>query len=85
MIAGLIADRSVVVCCGSGGVGKTTMAATIGLAAAMHGQVECVKLMLEYRADLGAVDVKGRTALMLAGFMEISRIYRHYKNKEKPY
>ncbi len=38
MIAGLIADRSVVVCCGSGGVGKTTMAATIGLAAAMQGR-----------------------------------------------
>jgi len=38
VIAGLIADRSVVVCCGSGGVGKTTMAATIGLAAAIQGR-----------------------------------------------
>lgn len=39
------------------------------LAAAMYGQVECVKLMLEFHADLRAIDVKGRTALMLAGFM----------------
>ena len=34
MITDVISERSVIVCCGSGGVGKTTMAASIGLAAA---------------------------------------------------
>src|SRR5210317_1666295 len=34
----LVADASVVVCCGSGGVGKTTTAATIGLHAARTGR-----------------------------------------------
>ena len=35
----------------------------------MHGRVDCVKLMVEHKADLMATDVKGRTALMLAAFM----------------
>jgi anion-transporting ArsA/GET3 family ATPase len=38
----LIADRSVIVCCGSGGVGKTTVAATFALAAARAGRRSCV-------------------------------------------
>ena len=38
MISELISHRSVIVCCGSGGVGKTTMAASIGLAAATLGK-----------------------------------------------
>ena len=38
MITDLISERSVIVCCGSGGVGKTTMAASIGLAAATLGR-----------------------------------------------
>jgi len=38
MITDLISARSVIVCCGSGGVGKTTMAASIGLAAATVGR-----------------------------------------------
>ena len=38
----LVADRSVVVCCGSGGVGKTTVAATFALAAARAGRRSCV-------------------------------------------
>ena len=33
----LVAERSVVVCCGSGGVGKTTVSATFALAAARAG------------------------------------------------
>ncbi len=35
-------DRSVVVCCGSGGVGKTTVSATFALAAARAGRRSCV-------------------------------------------
>ena len=38
MITDLLSERSVIVCCGSGGVGKTTMAASIGLAAATLGR-----------------------------------------------
>ncbi len=38
----LVTERSVVVCCGSGGVGKTTVAATFALAAARAGRRSCV-------------------------------------------
>ena len=34
----LIDVSTVIVCCGSGGVGKTTTAAVLGLEAAMHGR-----------------------------------------------
>ncbi len=38
----LVAERPVVVCCGSGGVGKTTVSATFALAAARAGRRSCV-------------------------------------------
>lgn len=38
----LVASRAVVVCCGSGGVGKTTVAAAIALRAAQEGRRACV-------------------------------------------
>ena len=38
----LVTERSVVVCCGSGGVGKTTVSATIAVAAARAGRRSCV-------------------------------------------
>ncbi len=41
-LTSLVADRSVVVCCGSGGVGKTTVSATFALAAARAGRRACV-------------------------------------------
>ena len=37
-VAGLLANKRVVVCCGAGGVGKTTTAAALGLGAAMLGR-----------------------------------------------
>jgi len=37
-VAALLAQKRVVVCCGAGGVGKTTTAAALGLAAAMLGR-----------------------------------------------
>ena len=37
-LGGLVAARRVVVCCGSGGVGKTTVAATLALEAARQGR-----------------------------------------------
>ncbi len=41
-LPGLVAHRSVIVCCGSGGVGKTTVSATFALAAARAGRRACV-------------------------------------------
>ena len=41
-VASLVTDRSIVVCCGSGGVGKTTTAATLALEAARRGRRACV-------------------------------------------
>ncbi len=38
----LVRDRSIIVCCGSGGVGKTTTAATLALEAARQGRRACV-------------------------------------------
>ncbi|MEA3076897.1 MAG: hypothetical protein QOF60_1805, partial [Actinomycetota bacterium] len=42
MISSLVTDRSIVVCCGSGGVGKTTTAAALALEAARAGRRACV-------------------------------------------
>jgi anion-transporting ArsA/GET3 family ATPase len=41
-LGALVAERSIVVCCGSGGVGKTTVSATFALAAARAGRRSCV-------------------------------------------
>ncbi|MHB1988520.1 MAG: ArsA family ATPase [Acidimicrobiales bacterium] len=38
----LVAERSIIVCCGSGGAGKTTTSAAIALAGAMAGRKVCV-------------------------------------------
>ncbi|HUD16872.1 MAG TPA: ArsA-related P-loop ATPase, partial [Acidimicrobiales bacterium] len=35
-------DGSIVICCGSGGVGKTTTAAALALQAARLGRITCV-------------------------------------------
>ena len=41
-LSSLVRDRSIIVCCGSGGVGKTTSAAALALEAAQHGRRACV-------------------------------------------
>src|SRR6202789_892947 len=41
-LSDLVARRTVIVCCGSGGVGKTTVSATFALAAARAGRRACV-------------------------------------------
>jgi anion-transporting ArsA/GET3 family ATPase len=41
-IDSVVADRSIIICCGSGGVGKTTTAAAIALEAARLGRRACV-------------------------------------------
>jgi anion-transporting ArsA/GET3 family ATPase len=41
-IDGVVGDRSIIICCGSGGVGKTTTAAAFALQAARLGRRACV-------------------------------------------
>jgi anion-transporting ArsA/GET3 family ATPase len=41
-LGSLVTERTIVVCCGSGGVGKTTVSATFALAAARAGRRACV-------------------------------------------
>ena len=41
-LGGLVGGRAIVICCGSGGVGKTTTAAAIALGAAREGRRACV-------------------------------------------
>ena len=41
-LAELVDERSIVVCCGSGGVGKTTVSAAFALEAARRGRTACV-------------------------------------------
>ena len=38
----IVAERSIIVCCGSGGVGKTTTSAAFALEAARSGRKACV-------------------------------------------
>ena len=41
-LSALVTGMSVIVCCGSGGTGKTTVSAAIGLAGAEQGRKACV-------------------------------------------
>ena len=65
----LVTERSVVVCCGSGGVGKTTVSATIALAAARAGRRACVVTVDPARrlADALGVQSLPNTPVEVAG------------------
>jgi anion-transporting ArsA/GET3 family ATPase len=65
----LVAERSVVVCCGSGGVGKTTVSATFALAAARAGRRACVVTVDPARrlADALGVESLPNTPTEVAG------------------
>ncbi len=65
----LISERSVVVCCGSGGVGKTTVSATFALAAARAGRRACVVTVDPARrlADALGVESLPNTPTEVAG------------------
>jgi anion-transporting ArsA/GET3 family ATPase len=65
----LVSERSVVVCCGSGGVGKTTVSATFALAAARAGRRSCVVTVDPARrlADALGVESLPNTPTEVAG------------------
>ncbi len=58
----LVREQAVLVCCGSGGVGKTTTAAALGVAAALAGRSACVitvdpaRRLADALGDQGVVD-----------------------------
>jgi len=65
----LAAERSVVVCCGPGGVGKTTVSATFALQAARDGRRACVVTVDPARrlADALGVESLPNTPVVVAG------------------
>ena len=65
----LISGRSVIVCCGSGGTGKTTVSAAIGLAGAEQGRKTCVVTIDPARrlADALGLDELDNTPRRIAG------------------
>ena len=68
-MAELVDTAEVIVCCGSGGVGKTTTAAVIGLAAARRGRRAVVVTIDPARrlADALGLDHIGATAAVIDG------------------
>ncbi len=65
----IVSERTVVVCCGSGGVGKTTVSATFALAAARAGRRSCVVTVDPARrlADALGVESLPNTPTEVAG------------------
>ncbi|HEX9258602.1 MAG TPA: ArsA-related P-loop ATPase, partial [Acidimicrobiales bacterium] len=57
----LLAERSIVICCGSGGVGKTTTAAVLALEAAARGRKACVVTIDPARRLADALGLTGLT------------------------
>ncbi len=65
----IVSERTVVVCCGSGGVGKTTVSATFALASARAGRRSCVVTVDPARrlADALGVESLPNTPTEVAG------------------
>jgi anion-transporting ArsA/GET3 family ATPase len=65
----LVTERSIVVCCGSGGVGKTTVSAAFALEAARRGRRACVVTIDPARrlADALGVETLGNSARRIEG------------------
>jgi anion-transporting ArsA/GET3 family ATPase len=60
-LADLVADRSIIVCCGSGGVGKTTIAAVMALEGARLGRKTVVVTIDPARRLADALGLEGLT------------------------
>jgi anion-transporting ArsA/GET3 family ATPase len=65
----IVAERTIVVCCGSGGVGKTTVSAAVALEAARRGRRACVVTIDPARrlADALGVDTLTNTPHRIEG------------------
>ncbi len=68
-LAPVVAERSIVVCCGSGGVGKTTVSAAIALEGARRGRRTCVVTIDPARrlADALGLEQLGNTPRRIEG------------------
>jgi anion-transporting ArsA/GET3 family ATPase len=68
-LLGLIRERRIIICCGSGGVGKTTTAAAIAVAGARQGRRTCVVTIDPARrlADAFGLDSLTNTPRMVDG------------------
>ncbi|HLX88865.1 MAG TPA: ArsA-related P-loop ATPase [Acidimicrobiales bacterium] len=65
----LVTERTIVVCCGSGGVGKTTVSAAFGVEAARRGRRTCVVTIdpAKRLADALGLEALGNTPHRVAG------------------
>ena len=65
----LVAERSIVICCGSGGVGKTTVSAAFGLEGARRGRRVCVVTIdpAKRLADALGLEALGNTPHRIEG------------------
>jgi anion-transporting ArsA/GET3 family ATPase len=65
----IVAERAIVVCCGSGGVGKTTVSAAFALEAARRGRRACVVTIdpAKRLADALGVDTLANTPRRIEG------------------
>ncbi len=68
-LAELVRERAIVVCCGSGGVGKTTVSAAFALEAARRGRRACVVTIdpAKRLADALGVDTLANTPRQIEG------------------
>ena len=66
-LSALVTGMSVIVCCGSGGTGKTTVSAAIGLAGAEQGRKACVVTIDPARAGLRTRSVWSTSTTRLGG------------------
>jgi anion-transporting ArsA/GET3 family ATPase len=68
-LTGLVTERRTVICCGSGGVGKTTVAAALALEAARRGRKACVVTIdpAKRLADALGVETLSNRATLVAG------------------
>ena len=68
-MAALVGERSIIVCCGSGGVGKTTVSAAFGVEGARRGRRTCVVTIDPARrlADALGLEALGNTPHQIGG------------------
>ncbi len=68
-LSALVTGKTVIVCCGSGGTGKTTVSAAIGLAGAEQGRKTCVVTIDPARrlADALGLEKLDNTPRLIAG------------------